>query len=281
LSTYNYHPEDPEKEPRVNTTWCPSALLTKHQVNTYFGHEDQDTAQRDFQVFRDHQLVFVVKKSSPHVGNLGINPLIESEPDYQLSPADRTLLEERRDVSVLSTDVLVAKMFMDKKTGRQPPKTLLTGRLSMIEDVATQNSLWSEHFESHPHVHWKIKQKDYLIFRFRNAEKATLVDLSGETFLYTAQDLKSVQPDPLAEVSRDFVKRLNHDRKLLQKICTKGYQLDLSESMVFNVDRFGIHVFGKDRFTGEWSEYYLEFGENEVYSDAEQVQNYLFQMQTV
>lgn len=294
LSTMNMRPEDPSKEERVTMSWCPSVLITKNQANTYFGSEIEeiiydDTPEdkpqkkkiKDFDVFQDHQLIFIMKKSSPHIKNLGINPVIATTPKYKLSIADKTLLEQRRQVTLLSSDVIVAKEFDHLQTGRQPPKSLISGELSIVEDLVAQNIIWRECFDSHPHVHWKIKQQDIVMFRFRNSTNVTHVDLSGRSHYYDAKELKKTSHDPLAPVSREFIKRLNLDLKLLQKICSKGYNLDLGDKVVFNIDRRGIHVFGKEKFSGVWDEYYLEYGDNEIFTEENQVQDFLFKMQTI
>jgi hypothetical protein len=74
------------------------------------------------------------------------------------------------------------------------------------------------------------------------------------------RELEEIQADPFCELLFNTAEKFDQHPHEFNQIL-KGFGIKLEIKFIYEINRFGIHVLGKENKNAEWNEYYLDFGQ--------------------
>ncbi len=271
-------------EPTVSTSIVPYRIVPKDKTEKYL---KSIYSVANHPVFQHFDIVFLLKKDSPHNDSLQpqlqfkdskTKTLIETKEEKILPVLDekiRDMLTEEKRISITvgaepSSDLT---QILQSTLETLPHRVVLLARAHSIPNFSPAfRDLWSEFFKDHPNV--KVPSNDVNMFRITHIESCTEVQYTGNVNVLSAKEemdklFKDTKPDPLATQMYTLMKRLNGDSKFLVKMAKEGYDLKhLKDAIAIHIDRYGIRILGTDEHArlkrdlseATWQEYFLEFG---------------------
>ncbi|KAL9657437.1 hypothetical protein ABK040_016706 [Willaertia magna] len=227
--------------------------------DSFPGYDDFGETMNKFDIY------LCIPEWSEHLSNLSHCP----EP-FQLRRKLREDETSLTSIAIGHADKVLSSLF--QRINRLPPRAVLGLTLEQIpNDSEAFQRVWTEQFRLHPNISLQLKKEKVKIFRNRALKSAYYVDVSNQ--MKQVDDLEhlvNVNPDPIASSpnSRIIIDRLNGNPERLKSFLLKGYNLNLSDFFVFEINSFGMKIMGRDASYGggrrepeQFAEYVIDFGE--------------------
>eukprot|EP01080_Neovahlkampfia_damariscottae_P004751 gene4751-8333_t len=240
-----------ESDAQMHTSLVPYRIIDKDIAQMYDVKPSNS--------FLDYELLFCSMKTSPHFDNLiereGIPNIVS------FSFGQNQFVEEFSKINLYS------------------PRCLLTASAIPV-DSKTKDNLWEAEFSNHPNM--KRNKDEISIYQMNTVVTPHYVDYGGNLNYLNSTIFKKSKKSEISKKMYEIIKRFNKNIKEMDELILKGYNIDCEEKFIFHVDNFGMNVLGKlnsdknlpvDTKATEWSEFYLDFGEE--MKNEQQLTNFL------